>query len=105
MGCTATCFSIHPQSGRTKDGRHVNAVAMFLMLVRSSAEMRAHLRPSQFNLAMLPVRQEIQVPATLVELEEARALAVHVLKSYDYGRAQKLLEGLLCRCAVQRPLF
>lgn len=71
--------------------RHVNALAIYLMLIRSAAEMKAHLRPGEFNLALLPVKRDIKVPEEPMTIDAARALAVQVLKNYDYARAQELL--------------
>jgi len=80
-----------PAVGEVETQRHLNAVALYLTLVRPAAELRAHLRPSSFNLALLPVTREFQFPQGPMNMNEALAQATQVLKVYDYGRAQNLL--------------
>lgn len=82
---------LNPPADDQETRRNLHAVAMFLVLVPSSADMRSLLPTNQLNLTLLPVKREIRIPRELLDRGEALALAAQVLKVYDYGRARKLL--------------
>lgn len=88
-----SCLLLNTYAGTegAEKQRHLNAVALYLTLIRPAAEMRAHVLSGNLNLALLPVRRGIQVPQGEIDMKAALALAAQVLKIYDYGRAEKLL--------------
>ena len=85
--------------------RQINAIATFLLLIQPAAQMEAHRRINQLNLALLPVKHELRLPEQLVVVSEARTLAVQVLKSYDYARAQALLEDFCVKVRGSGPVW
>ena len=87
----------------TEFRRNINAVAMFLLLIPSTAEMRSLLPPNQLNLALLPVTREVRMPRSQMGPDEALALAAQVLKFYDYGHAKKLMRDFCVQGQASGP--
>lgn len=94
-----------PATTSVETERQINAIATFLLLIRPSAQMAVHRNPGQLNLALLPLKQELQLPEQLVAGNEARALAVQVLKIYDYDRAQALLSDFCVKVRGSGPFL
>ena len=85
--------------------RQINAIATFLLLIQPAAQMEAHRRINQLNLALLPVKHELRLPEQLVVVSEARTLAAQVLRSYDYARAQALLADFCVKVRGSGPFL
>lgn len=94
---------LNPPADDTELRRNINAIAMFLQVIPSTAEMRSILPPNQLSLALLPVTREYRMPRSQMGAAEALASAALVLKFYDYDRAKKLMRDFCVQGQASGP--
>lgn len=94
-----------PPSTNTERERYLRGIESYLLVVQPIEELEFYKDRSLLNITLIPLKVSIDIDQNLAQPEQARELAIKLLRIYDYGRAQILLSDLGLPTISSGPLL